>query len=65
MLPLLEHLLDGADSYELVQGDALTMTAGTYNHPNRGTPFDERSKEKRERIHQGLRNRNGSTRGDR
>ena len=65
LLRLLEHLLDGADSYELVQGDALTMTAGTYNHPNRGTPFDERSKEKRERIHQGLRNRNGSTRGDR
>ena len=23
----------------------LTMTAGTYNHPDKGTPFDERSKE--------------------
>ena len=65
LLRLLEHLLDGADSYELVQGDALTMTAGTYNHPTRGTPFDERSKEKRERIRQGLKNRNGSTRGER
>ena len=32
-------------SYELVQADQLTMTAGTYNHPDHGTPFDERSKE--------------------
>ena len=29
--------------------DQLTMTAGTYSHPDRGTPFDERSKEYRER----------------
>ena len=29
--------------YELVQADSLTMTAGTYSHPNKGTPFDERS----------------------
>ena len=65
ILRLVERLMDGSDSYELVQGDSLTMAAGTYNHPNRGTPFDERSKEKRERIRQGLRNRNGSTRGDR
>ena len=65
LLRLLEHLLDGSDSYELVQGDSLTMTAGTYRHPTRGTPFDEREKEKRERMRQGLKNRNGSTRGDR
>ncbi len=65
ILRLVERLMDGSDSYELVQGDSLTMAAGTYNHPNRGTPFDERSKEKRERIRQGLRNRNGSTRGER
>ena len=38
LLRLLEHLLDGSDSYELVQGDSLTMTAGTYRHPTRGTP---------------------------
>ena len=65
LLRFIEKLLDGADNYELVQEDALTMTAGTYSHPNRGTPFDEQSKEKRERIRLGLKNRNGSTRGDR
>ena len=37
----IEKLLDGSDSYELVQTDPLTMTAGTYSHPDRGTPFDE------------------------
>ena len=65
LLRKLEKHLDGADSYELAQADQLTMAAGTYSHPDRGTPFDERSKEKRERIRQGLRNRNGSTRGER
>ena len=25
--------MDGSDSYELVQEDPLTMTAGTYSHP--------------------------------
>ena len=40
-----EKRLDGSSSYELVQEDALTMTAGTYSHPGRGTPFDERNKE--------------------
>lgn len=44
-LRMVEKLLDGKDSYELVQSDALTPTAGTYSHPDRGTPFDERSKE--------------------
>ena len=43
----------------------LTMTAGTYSHPDKGTPFDERSKEYRERTKLALKNRNGSTRGDR
>ena len=47
LLRWLEKRLDGSSSYELVQEDALTMTAGTYNHPDRGTPFDERSKEYR------------------
>lgn len=45
LLRLLEKKMDGADSYELVQVDALTMTAGNYNHPGRGTPFDERNPE--------------------
>ena len=59
----IEKLLDGSDSYELVQTDALTMTAGTYSHPDRGTPFDEHSKEYRDRVQQEL--KHGRTRGDR
>ena len=45
LLRWLEQRLDGDSSYELVQADQLTMTAGTYNHPERGSNFDERSKE--------------------
>ena len=45
LLRLLEKWMDGSDSYELVQDDQLVMSAGTYSHPDRGTPFDERSKE--------------------
>jgi len=45
LLRWLEKRMDGADSYELVQVDSLTMTAGTYSHPDRGTPFDEQSRE--------------------
>ncbi len=45
LLRWMEKRMDGADSYELVQDDALTMTCGTYNHPDRGTPFQERSRE--------------------
>jgi len=65
LLRWIEKKMDGSDSYELVQVDSLTMTAGTYSHPDRGTPFDERSKEHSERVKLGLKNRNGSTRGDR
>ena len=55
LLRWVEKKMDGADSYELVQVDSLTMTAGTYSHPDRGTPFDERSKEHRHREQQKLR----------
>ncbi len=48
LLRWLEKKMDGADSYELVQEDALTMTCGTYSHPDRGTPFKERSREFKE-----------------
>ena len=65
LLRWVEKRMDGSDSYELVQVDALTMSAGTYSHPDRGTPFDERSKEHRERVKTGLKNRNGSMRGER
>ena len=63
LLRLLEKRLDGSDSYELVQGDQLVMAAGTYSHPDRGTPFDERSKEYRERKRQEL--KHGRNRGGR
>ena len=63
LLRWMEKRMDGDSSYKLVQADSLTMTAGTYNHPDRGTPFDERSKEKREKIRQDL--KFGRNRGDR
>ena len=58
-----EKKLDGSSDYELVQGDPLVMTAGTYKHPDRGTPFDEHNKEFREKTQQEL--KHGRTRGDR
>jgi len=60
-----EKKLDGSSSYELVQEDQLTMTAGTYSHPDRGTPFDEQSKEYRENLKKSMKNRNFSARGER
>ena len=41
----LEKRMDGKGDYELVAVDPLVMTAGTYNHPDRGTPFDEQNRE--------------------
>ena len=35
LLRWLEKVLDGSESYELVQSDQLTMTAGTYNYPDK------------------------------
>ena len=61
LLRWVEKKMDGSDSYELVQADQLTMAAGTYSHPDKGTPFDERSKEYRDRTKLALKNRNGST----
>ena len=40
-----ERKMDGSGSYELVQADQLVMTAGTYNFPEQGSPFDERNPE--------------------
>ena len=69
----LEKWLDGDANYELVSEDSLAMSAGTYSHPSRKTPFDERSKEfsakkelakeKRERKRQEL--KFGRPKGDR
>ena len=63
ILRWIERRMDGSDSYELVQADQLTLAAGTYSHPHRGTPFDERSKEHRERVRQEL--KYGRPKGDR
>ncbi len=69
LLRWVEKKMDGNDSYDLVQEDPLVMTAGTYSHPKRGSNFDEQNREfqaeKRDRLRQSLKNRNGSTRGDR
>ena len=45
LLRWMERRMDDSSSYELVQVDQLTMTAGTYRHPDKGSPFDERSRE--------------------
>ena len=45
ILRKIEKKMDGSDSYELAQADVLTMSAGTYRNPDRGTPFDERNPE--------------------
>ena len=63
LLRWVEKRLDGSSDYELVQADQLTMTAGTYNHPDRGTPFDEHSKEFRSKMKQEP--KFGRTRGER
>ena len=63
LLRALEKRLDGSDNYELVSEDQLVMAAGTYNHPDKGTPFDERNPEYRERVRQEL--EFGRPKGDR
>ena len=61
LLRWVEKRMDGAASYELVNVDPLTMTAGTYSFPSE-TVQDE---ENRHRIRIAMKNRNGSTRGGR
>ena len=63
ILRKIEKHMDGPANFELAAGDTLTMSAGTYSHPSKGTPFDEHSKEQRERIAQDL--KYGRNRGDR
>ena len=65
LLRWIEKKLDGDSSFELVLDDQLTMTAGTYNHPDKGTPFDERSKEYRDNLTESMKNRNFTARGER
>src|SRR5574344_1227859 len=47
LLRWVEKKMDGSSNYELVQEDQLTMTAGTYSHPAKGSPFDEQNREVR------------------
>ncbi len=72
LLRWVERKMDGADNYELASEDALAMAAGTYSHPDRGSPFDEKSREfaakelKRERRERKLQElRYGRPKGDR
>ena len=60
ILRYVEKRMDGSSSYELVQVDPLTMTAGTYSHPDKGTPFDEQSRE----LEDSMNNRNITSGGD-
>ena len=63
ILRWVEKRMDGPANFDLALADPLTMTSGTYAHPDRGTPFDEHSKEYRDRLQQDL--KHGRTRGDR
>ncbi len=65
ILRRVERRMDGSDSYELVQTDMLTATAGTYNYPGKGTPFDERNPEHENNLRQAQWDRNNDKRGER
>ena len=45
ILRYVERKLAGPENFELLSADQLVMTAGTYNSPAKGTPFDEHSRE--------------------
>lgn len=45
LLRWVEKKMDGNADFQLVQADQLVMAAGTYSHPDKGTPFDEHSRE--------------------
>ena len=62
-LRAVEKRLDGDSSYQLAHDDQLTMAAGTYSHPDRSSPFDEKSTEQIKRTKLGL--KHGRMRGDR
>ena len=65
LLRWMEKKLDGSDSYDLVNADPLVMTAGTYSHPAKGSPTDERSKEFLDNLKNAMNNRNFDKRGER
>ena len=45
LLRFIEKKMDGKGNYELVQKGPITLSAGTYRHPGKGSPVDEHSKE--------------------
>lgn len=45
LLRWVEKRMDGSDSYELVQNDQLTMTAGIYTHPSKPEDMLDRNTE--------------------
>ena len=45
LLRRFEKKLAGKSNYELVNADQLVLTAGTYNYPGDGSPFDEVNKD--------------------
>ena len=62
-LRAIEKRLDGDSNYQLAHDDQLTMAAGTYSHPDRGSPFDEKSTDQIKRTKLAL--KHGRMRGDR
>ena len=62
-LRAIEKKLDGDSSYQLAHDDQLTMAAGTYSHPDRSSPFDEKSTDQIKRTKLNL--KHGRMRGDR
>ena len=48
LLRLWEKKMDGASNYKLVEVDSLTMSAGTYSHPDKYNVFAEQSREYKE-----------------
>ena len=62
-LRAIEKRLDGDSSYQLAHTDQLTMAAGTYSHPDRSSPFDEKSTDQIKKTRLGL--KHGRNRGER
>ena len=62
-LRAIEKRLDGDSSYQLAHTDQLTMAAGTYSHPDRSSPFDEKSTEQIKKTRLSL--KHGRNRGER
>ena len=62
-LRAIEKRLDGDSSYQLAHTDQLTMAAGTYSHPDRSSPFDEKSTDQIKKTRLNL--KHGRNRGER